>query len=251
MNGVVTEFAVPTAGSFPNGILLGPDGNMWFTESVGNRIGRITPTGSITEFQIPTLASGPRGIAAGPDGNLWFTELHNIGRITTAGAITEYALDANVFAFAIDIAAGPDGNLWFTARANGDAGNGLIGRMTMPGAPTCVTDSHTLCLNNGRFAVTAAFQQTPSGPSFPAAAVPLTNNSGYFWFFDASNIELVAKVLTGCPVNDEYWVFAGGLTDVGVEMKVTDTVTGASKSYSNTFGTPFQPIQDSSAFPCP
>ena len=58
-------------------------------------------------------------------------------------------------------------------------------------------------------------------------------------------------VFTGCPVNDEYWVFAGGPTDVGVEMKVTDTVTGASKSYSKTFGTPFQPIQDSSAFPCP
>ena len=58
-------------------------------------------------------------------------------------------------------------------------------------------------------------------------------------------------MLTGCTVNNDYWVFAGGLTDVGVRIKVTDTVTGAAKSYSNAVGTPFQPIQDSSAFPCP
>ena len=118
-------------------------------------------------------------------------------------------------------------------------------------ATACAPDAHTLCLDDGRFAVTADFQATPTGPSFPATAVPLTDNTGYFWFFDPSNVETVVKVLTGCPVNDEYWVFAGGLTDVGVEMKVTDTVTGAFKNYSNAFGTPFQPIQDSAAFQCP
>jgi photosystem II stability/assembly factor-like uncharacterized protein len=116
---------------------------------------------------------------------------------------------------------------------------------------TCTADSHTLCLNRGRFSVTATFQQTPEGPSSPATAVPLTADTGYFWFFDSTNVEMVVKVLTGCSVNNEYWVFAGGLTDVGVQMTVTDTVTGASKMYSNTFGTPFQPVQDSSAFPCP
>jgi photosystem II stability/assembly factor-like uncharacterized protein len=116
---------------------------------------------------------------------------------------------------------------------------------------TCASDSHTLCLNSGRFSVTADFQSTPEGPSTPATAVPLTGDTGYFWFFDPTNIELVAKVLTGCTVNNDYWVFAGGLTDVGVRIKVTDTVTGAAKSYSNAVGTPFQPIQDSSAFPCP
>jgi len=123
--------------------------------------------------------------------------------------------------------------------------------LTVTNIPQCTGDLYTLCLNGGRFTVTATFQQTPEGPSVAAPAVPLTNDTGYFWFFDPTNIELVVKVLTGCAVNGDYWVFAGGLTNVGVEMKVTDTVTGASKSYSNTFGTPFQPIQDSSAFPCP
>jgi len=70
----VTEFAVPTAGSEPFGIAAGPDGNLWFTEGSGNKVGRITTAGVITEFAIPTAGSFPFGIAAGPDGALWFVE---------------------------------------------------------------------------------------------------------------------------------------------------------------------------------
>jgi hypothetical protein len=116
---------------------------------------------------------------------------------------------------------------------------------------TCTPDTHTLCLNNGRFSVTSDFQSTPEGPSSPATAVPLTTDTGYFWFFDPSNIELVTKVLNGCAVNGNYWFFASGLTNVGVQINVTDTVTGAMQPYSNTLGTAFPPIQDTAAFPCP
>ena len=52
----------------------GPDGNLWFTESLGNRIGRITTAGVMTEFPRHRPGSRPSGIVAGPDGNLWFTE---------------------------------------------------------------------------------------------------------------------------------------------------------------------------------
>ncbi len=88
--GQITEFPLPThcespLGCEPFGITAGPDGNLWFTESQGNKIGRITPAGVVTgEFLIPTGGSEPEGITAGPDGNLWFTEFNgnNIGRIT-------------------------------------------------------------------------------------------------------------------------------------------------------------------------
>jgi hypothetical protein len=66
----------------------GPDGNLWFTEQVGNRIGRITPAGVITEFSVGLTAnSRPFGITAGPDGNLWFSEFagNQIGRIPRPG----------------------------------------------------------------------------------------------------------------------------------------------------------------------
>src|SRR5215467_11039189 len=47
--GLITEFSIPTAKSIPFGITVGPDGNLWFTESNANRIGRISPAGTITE----------------------------------------------------------------------------------------------------------------------------------------------------------------------------------------------------------
>src|SRR3954470_10573964 len=82
----VTEFPIPTPGSQPWEITSGPDGNLWFTEQAGNKIGRITPSGSVTDFPV-SPGSRPTGITTGPDGALWFTELFGgrIGRITTAG----------------------------------------------------------------------------------------------------------------------------------------------------------------------
>ncbi len=119
-----------------------------------------------------------------------------------------------------------------------------------PGAaPHCVPDAHTLCLDQQRFAVTAAFQLTPSGPSSDANAVGLTDQTGYFWFFDPSNVEIIVKVLNACgPPFNSYWVFASGLTNVGVTILVKDLATNTVQTYSNDIGTPFAPIQDTSAF---
>jgi uncharacterized protein (TIGR03437 family) len=127
---MIQEYAVPTANSQPLCIAAGPDGNLWFTESAANKIGKVTPAGVVTEYSL-SPNSVPSGITAGPDGNLWFTELqaNRIGRITTAGAVTEFALSPS--AVPRQIALGPDGNLWFTE----DAGN-KIGRITTAGAIT-------------------------------------------------------------------------------------------------------------------
>src|SRR5438105_1663949 len=90
----VTEFPLPHGDSRPYTIVTGPDGNLWFTEELGNDIVRLDPSnpGDQTHFALPTDGELPWDIKPGPDGNLWFTELagHNVGKITTAGAITEY-----------------------------------------------------------------------------------------------------------------------------------------------------------------
>jgi virginiamycin B lyase len=112
----VDEFPVPTGGSRPYTIVAGPDGALWFTESIGNKIGRITTAGKFTEFDVPTGKSGPYGIAVGADGNIWFTErfADQIGRFEFFGQhITEFPIPT-AFAQAWEIAPGADGNLWFT-----------------------------------------------------------------------------------------------------------------------------------------
>jgi hypothetical protein len=47
-------------------------------------------------------------------------------------------------------------------------------------------------------------------------------------------------------------VFAGGLTNVQVVLRVVDTETTAVRHYFNPQVTPFQPVQDTTAFAtCP
>ena len=118
-------------------------------------------------------------------------------------------------------------------------------------APECLPDDSALCLGNDRFRVTATFDSGTSG-SGNAHAVSITRDTGSLWFFSASNVEAVVKVLNGCGVNGRFWVFAGGLTNVKVDLTITDMANGTSKVYHNPQGTAFQPIQDTSAFAtCP
>jgi streptogramin lyase len=135
-SGSVTEFPLPVApdeadaGAGPVAITVGSDGNLWFTEESGSRIGRMTPGGVLTEFKLPSSAFGPIGITRGPDGNIWFTDTLDptataggaaIARITPTGTITEFSVRAAGQQGATDcIAAGPDGNLWFDIGVSGN-----------------------------------------------------------------------------------------------------------------------------------
>jgi hypothetical protein len=124
---------------------------------------------------------------------------------------------------------------------------------TLASNQPCTPSATAMCLNNNRFLVQALYQTKPSqGLSGDAKTVELTDDSGYLWFFGASNIEAVIKVLNGCTTTGFYWVFAGGLTDVRVVLSVTDTQTGEVAGYANPLGEPFQPIQDTEALDsCP
>jgi streptogramin lyase len=130
----INEFSVPTAGSGLFGIAAGPDGALWFTETQGNKIGRITTAGVLSEYAL-TAGSYPVGITAGPDGALWFIEngTNKVGRITTSGTITNEFPITTAASDTYMIALGPDNNLWF-AEGSGYANN--IGRITPAGAIT-------------------------------------------------------------------------------------------------------------------
>lgn len=126
----------------------------------------------------------------------------------------------------------------------------LVGRAQQSGP--CIPGPQTLCLQQGRFRVEADWR-TRTGEVGVARAETLTTDTGYFWFFDAANVEVVVKVLDACtdPFN-RFWVFAGGLTNVEVRMTVYDTQAEEAREYLNPLRQPFQPIQDTQAFmTCP
>ncbi|HET9342974.1 MAG TPA: hypothetical protein VFO25_08685 [Candidatus Eremiobacteraceae bacterium] len=82
--GVVSEKPIPTSNATPLGITSGPDGNVWFTELNGNKIGHVIPgtfpgAGSMVECgPLPTAGSGPVDITS-VTGNpkVWFDEFAN------------------------------------------------------------------------------------------------------------------------------------------------------------------------------
>jgi streptogramin lyase len=65
----------------PGDIAVGSDGNLWFPETGGDRIGRITTSGVVEEFTIPGAAALGRVIAPGPDGKLWVLGFGLDGRL--------------------------------------------------------------------------------------------------------------------------------------------------------------------------
>jgi streptogramin lyase len=188
----ITEFPL-TAGSSPRSITAGPDGALWFTETDGNRIGRLTTDGALSEFPITTRDSFTLDIAAGSDGSLWFTEdgANRIARITTAGEVTEFQTGAFVlFEGPVAIAGGPDGNMWFT---NWDAGE--IGRITPAGAVT-------------RFPI-------PFPSRFgPALADIVAGPDGALWFMELSSNSIgritTAGVITQFPTDVRMQHIAAG-----------------------------------------
>ncbi|HEY4597279.1 MAG TPA: choice-of-anchor Q domain-containing protein, partial [Thermoanaerobaculia bacterium] len=85
----------------------------------------------------------------------------------------------------------------------------------------CVAGGNNLCLNNGRFKVTANWQTSTANGA--ANAVTLNGDNGYFWFLDPGSVEVTAKILNNCAANGHYWLFLGGMTNARVDLTITDT----------------------------
>jgi len=111
----------------------------------------------------------------------------------------------------------------------------------------CVEDTHTMCLNHGRFRVHGTFADF-QGQGGVAKQWSLTSDSGYSTFFSDSNVELFLKVLDACAGYGRYWVFAGGLTNVKADLYVEDTRTGKVWHASNPSGQVFATALDTSTF---
>jgi len=104
-----------------------------------------------------------------------------------------------------------------------------------PGAGTgpCKPDKFTLCLMGKRFRVQVAWTNQFDGSSGSGLVIPSTDSTGFFYFTDPSNYELIVKILNFSPVIK---VFYGELTDLQFTITITDTSNGTVKTYQNTPG---------------
>jgi hypothetical protein len=83
--------------------------------------------------------------------------------------------------------------------------------------------SSALALQGARFLVSASRTDPRNGVTSPAAAVALSDESGYFTFFNANDVELSVKIVDGRPVTGHFWLFVASMTDVDFVLSVEDS----------------------------
>jgi streptogramin lyase len=130
---IVSVFTAPL-----NGIVAGPDGNMYMAEAGSHRIDQLNPSNwttcvsscsfAFTTIALPQTGALPQSLTVGPDGNIWFTDTTGyIGVISVSSCATackayEYAVGGAPWG----ITKGPDGNIWFT-----DSSTNKIGEVVL------------------------------------------------------------------------------------------------------------------------
>jgi virginiamycin B lyase len=145
----IKEYDVPTPNARPHDPAVSPDGALWVTEQMANKLGRLDPsTGQFREYPLKTPDSGPHGLAADKDGNIWFAAIFKsyIGKLDPkTGNITEYrmpdprAKDPHTPVF------DQTGILWFTLQESSmvgrlDPSTGDIKVKLRPRSMLCLTE---------------------------------------------------------------------------------------------------------------
>ncbi|HEY0781464.1 MAG TPA: hypothetical protein VGE98_03350, partial [Thermoanaerobaculia bacterium] len=145
--------------------------------------------------------------------------------------------------FTITVTDTRDGTMHSYRNTAGDCG-GLdnnafpgLGKRALASTGGCVPGKQELCLAGRRFAVDVTWQN-PAGAAGSQAgsgnALALSDTSGLFSFTDPTNVELVTKVVV---FPDRVAFFYGALSNLQYTIRLTDTSTGAVKTYTNPAGT--------------
>src|SRR2546427_643902 len=236
------EYKVPTGlngVSYPMSITTGPDGNLWYTDSDGVQVVRVTTSGVFTVYPMPakTPSDKPDSITTGPDGNLWFTTGpgNSIDKLTTAGTLTEYPLP-NLQSGPDGITVGPDGNLWIT-EFDGD----MIAKVTTGGVfteypiptPNTAPSSITTGPDSNLWFTTTNHVVTPSNPLVGRIGKVSTN--GVITEYVLPNPQSVAGDITAGPDGNLWFTEVGSPPRVGelvlspsVHLKVAKFFTDSS-----------------------
>jgi len=125
----IREWAVPTIGAHPHDPAVGPDGSLWFTEQMVDKLGRLDPkTGEVKEYPlVEGKNSGPHGLVADRDGNIWFTANFGgyIGKLDPrTGKVTQYPMPSEKADDPHTAVFDANGMLWFTVQ-----GGNMVGRL--------------------------------------------------------------------------------------------------------------------------
>ena len=124
------------------------------------------------------------------------------------------------------------------------AGDGELSVLETPRPEPGDCAGFTICFY-GRFGVTVVNSDGES-----ATELALSDRAGLFDFADSGRLQALVRIVNGCQINGHFWIFATAAADEDFDLTVTDTTTGASRSYE--YLQSFDPILDIAGFSsCP
>ncbi|HVT15895.1 MAG TPA: PKD domain-containing protein [Thermoanaerobaculia bacterium] len=207
-----------------------------------NQIAELTKRNNRARAHLADAAPTARILASSTSGTAPLTvRFDGSSNVTDAGAAASYT-----WAFADGNPGGTGATVYHTFASpgtypvtlvvtdrQGRVATAAVNIVVATGSPVCLPGPTDLCLNRGRFYAGVVWTDPFGGGSGVGTAVPLTDDTGYFWFFAPGNVELVLKVLDGRGVNGNFWVFYGALSSVEYVVTVLDSQTGVTRTYHN------------------
>jgi hypothetical protein len=134
-----------------------------------------------------------------------------------------------------------------TLREHIAVGSEITGKCGIPAMEDPLAGERILWLLQCRFYATIELDD-PRTPLSAGWGRALSDESGYFWFFDESNVEATLKIIDGRAHNQHFWVFLSDMTDVNYVLRVRETESGALWLHPNEAGE--RPVvRDTSALP--
>jgi len=123
------------------------------------------------------------------------------------------------------------------------------------GAP-CNQDLYggVVCLRSGRFEFIGSWTDFSNPPVTRSLIwTPVENINATAGFQNnPSGIQIVMRVADGCSLTGTWWVWLGGFTDAGWDIRVRDTVTGRQRTFTKSRQGGVFPttLRDSTTFTC-
>ena len=222
-NGTVTNYAISGIGAI-RGICVGPDGNLWATDSSLSKVWKIDPTNPTAAVSY-SVSGYPWAICVAA-GKLWVPNNYGSGTIdqlqsiSTAGSVTGYTLvgGAIVTNSLTGIALGPDGDLWLAGVTDtlvkvAPGSSSVVGYVVSGILPVAVcvgpdgrmwfTDSNsgglyaTTTGGTGAF-VGAGFASYPNGIiSGPDDNLWITDSAGFVFVYTTTGTQVAKISLAG------------------------------------------------------
>jgi len=127
---------------------------------------------------------------------------------------------------------------------------GLAAAATEAQEVPCAPSAEVLCLGDGRFAVTAAYQtlSCDTGAGQVAAA---GERSGVLAFGDEEAWRVLVSLDDACAAGGSMTLRAASVTRSRIDLKVVDTVTGTVAAWTNPLGERLSLPVEAVTFPCP